>query len=118
MATVLRLYYGDLLVGRITDAFASDDTWFGICELVLNRGSGPREDRVLQFIQFSEEWHARLKASPLNPPDAFEFRQFSELTATGVWNVRPDNGDVASEIDAPVFPGGGEVTWRLADRSE
>ena len=115
MTETFRLHCGDVLVGRITNAFVSDDTWFGICEVGCAPGQSPRGDRVLQFIAFSTRWHARLECNSSSPLNASGFDEFSDLIAAGEWSVTNDEGDTCSRIvDAPVFYGRREITWRLA----
>jgi hypothetical protein len=105
----LILRYGALVVGEITDAQPSDNTWFGRFRLIDAEESSTTGKRVRAFIGFSEAWHVRLRAG--RDAEASEFDSIDDLLTSGLW-VTETTGGTVSEIDAaPVFVHG-EITWR------
>ena len=75
----LTLWCGPALVGKVKNAFYSDETWYGICERAIELNSSPLAPRIVEFIEFceaagdrataklyresiqpDEEWHVRL----------------------------------------------------------
>jgi len=105
------LWYGDILVGSVEDAFCSDDTWFGDFTIAPTTAAGPLEERIREFVQFSESWHRRLKES--GDVDAVEFERFDDLNSSGLWHADPVAGPALRISEAPVFVEG-EVSWRPA----
>lgn len=108
----LDLFYGQVLVGEIADAFAHQGTWFGQFRQALADGDGPIARRVREYIAFSDEWHARMRAE--QPHDASEFDAFREILASGLWHTRTADGVDSPIVDAPIFMEG-EISWLPAD---
>src|SRR5262249_22021400 len=105
----LQLRFGEVIVGEILDPFVSDNTGFGVFR-PSPPATGAADRRVREFIAFSEDWHARLKAGA--DPDASEFDAFRDVWASELWYTMSPDGTVL-RIDGPVFMEG-EVTWRPA----
>jgi hypothetical protein len=108
--TTLLLRFGTCIVGEIEDAFWSDDTGYGVFRLAAGNNSDPTLQRLREYIAFSEEWHARLRAE--QPHSASEWDQFRDVYESGLWNTVGPDGAV-NRIGGPVFVEG-EVTWRPA----
>jgi hypothetical protein len=110
-----KLYYGALPVGTLRDVFESDGTWYGTLDLDSGIGSKGQEDelsrRIAEYIRFAEEWNER--AHRVEPADASEFDQYSDLVKSRQWSTRDENGEVNQIADAPVFFTGGEVSWQI-----
>jgi hypothetical protein len=109
----LTLWYGDLLIGPVRDAFCSDATWYGIIETVVDRSAGGLACRVVDFIEFCVLWNERTKDDRDNPPDTTEFEQYGDLLSSGMWHITSPIGERNTVVDAPVFFPGHEVSWRL-----
>jgi hypothetical protein len=108
------LWYGDILVGRISDLFYSESTWFGVFHLLAKPEAGELARRVVNFVLFCEAWNERLKNSNETggpPPEAAEFDDFSDIINSRSWTVRAPDGETAAIVEAPVFLRGGDVTW-------
>jgi hypothetical protein len=111
-STELTLWYGDVLVGHVRDAFCSDATWHGNFDIQLLPDDDEQAPRLIDFIDFCEKWDERLTGDPSNPPDAAEFDRFSDLLTSGLWFVTNAAGETCQIDEAPVFFAGGEVSWR------
>jgi hypothetical protein len=109
----LTLLYGSLNVGRIEDAFCSDDTWYGRFEATIKSSDGPLAERLLEFICFCEEWHQRLAAPSTDP---CEFDHYSDVIKSGLWETQAETGENWQIAEAPLFLLGGDVTWRTDAR--
>jgi hypothetical protein len=101
----LELFYGPNLVGMIEGALWSDGTGYGIF-----RPSGadePATRRVREYIDFSEDWHVRLRSG--QPHNKTEFDAFRDIHESELWRAVGEDGK-AEPIFGPVFVDG-EVTW-------
>jgi hypothetical protein len=107
----LTLGYGDIPVGSVEDAFYSDDTWCGDFTMAPTPASGPLEERIREFEQFSQSWHRRLEES--DDAEAVEFERFNDLISSGLWHAEPAAGTALRISEAPIFMEG-EVSWRPA----
>jgi hypothetical protein len=102
------LYYGEHLIGRVKDAFCTDDTWYGI----LDKGLELSDDlarKLATFMTFCEDWNERARESQA---DVREFEPYEELLKSGVWKITDEYGDPSVLSEAPAFFSGGEVAWR------
>lgn len=107
-----RLYYRELLVGRINCAFLSDGTWFGQFEPEPNSEKTGSGARASDFISFSVDWNDRLRRDQDNPPNTSEFDGFADVICDGCWRAISDVGEGDILIHkAPVFFPGGEVSF-------
>jgi hypothetical protein len=108
----LWLHYGSVAVGRVTDPFWSDDTWFGVFQAAPIADDAPTLDlHIRAFISFYRDWHARLE-SGLNP-SATEFDTFSDLLTSGQWHAISVDGLIHRINEAPAFVGD-QGPWRPA----
>jgi hypothetical protein len=112
MTNQLQLFCGSIKVGHIHDQFCSDETWFGRFEPSIKKEDGLQENRIMEFIHFSQLWNERVATNPSNPPDASEFDQFNDLIATHPWFVESNDAKCAKIAEAPIFVKG-EISWRL-----
>jgi len=103
MSVRLQLHFGSICVGEIRDAFSSDTTWFGKFEPAIKRKDAEIEDRVGDFIAFSQKWNDRIVADPSNPPDASEFEMFNDLIVSNPWSVVSHDGSSWRNLLAPSF---------------
>jgi hypothetical protein len=104
----LNLWYGDVLVGRVRDAFLSDGTWFGSLELAIRPDGGELPRRLLEFIRFCEDWNERVRD---DSADVAEFAAYSDLVGSRLWATTDSAGRRTRIAEAPVFFAGDEVTW-------
>jgi hypothetical protein len=107
------LRFRQTLIGHISNANCSDDTWHGSFKPVKEVNCDPVSSRVASFIKFCGEWNDRFEINTQNPPDANEFDQFSDVVSPGSWSVESDCGRVMGIFDAPFFFSDGSITWRL-----
>jgi hypothetical protein len=112
----MEMWYGKKQIGRISDAFEADGTWHGMFEQTI-REESDTDRRIIAYIRFSEDWHDRIANDPSTAPDASAFDAHADVVHSGSWLIRTRDGR-AEEIDvAPVFLGGGEVSWRQKRRA-
>jgi hypothetical protein len=109
IGSMMKLLYGEVVVGTIDGAFVSDGTWFGDFSPEPLTDGDRVNIRVSEFIEFCRKWHERLAAGA--DADASEFEQFSDLLTSGSWHVRAIDGSDQAIVEAPVFIGS-EITWR------
>lgn len=103
------IYSGPILVADVADAFCTDGVWYASFRLVASDAGNHAEARAAEFVAFSVEWNARVKAG--RDADSTEFERFSDLIESGAWSANLDGRVVAIEA-APVFYPGDEVSWR------
>jgi hypothetical protein len=109
VADLLRLRYGPVSVGNITDAFLDQGTWSGSFRPSIGDSDDPSVERVRQFIGFCKRWHDRLASG--EDVDASEFDRFADPLTSGLWETEGQDG-ISSVVDqAPVFSGD-EISWR------
>lgn len=111
----MTLWYGNVLIGRISDTFFSDDTWYGILERLVHPDDGEFSHRLVSFIDFCKDWNERILNDPADPPDASEFDQYSDILKSGLWVVRDSAGETTRIAEAPVFFNRGDISWRTDD---
>ena len=109
-ATEFNLFYGSLAVGRIKKAFCSDETWHGVFEPQLQPTDGLLAKRVVGYITFTMEWNERVRNS--TPAEPTEFDRFEDIVKSSLWATITTTGVKDAIVDAPIFFGGGDVTWR------
>jgi hypothetical protein len=100
-----RLFHGSTMVARLTDVITHQGTWFAIYAVAIEDAN---QERLREFINFCEEWHARLRDG--KEPDADEFDAFADLVKSDRWHVLFENGADVIVAGAPVFADG-EVSW-------
>jgi hypothetical protein len=111
MPTDLRLYYDDVAVGQIKNAFESDGTWYGIVQLESPRPDRELPRRIYDYISFVEDWNERVRRG--DEADASELDRYSDLIKSGLWFTKSDDGVVSRITEAPVFFAGNEVSWSV-----
>jgi hypothetical protein len=72
---VSTLWYRDLRVGRLTEVFTSDDTWYATIEL------STVDAAVTAYVAFCVDWNERQRGS--DPPGAEEFEAYAEVISGG-----------------------------------
>jgi hypothetical protein len=108
------LHYCSELVGYITNAFVSDETWSGIFQPVIGKATTASLERALKYIAFCEKWNAEIRDSQDHAADASGFDDFADVISSKQWTVALKNGESAGTIeDAPVFFPEAEVSFRL-----
>ena len=55
----MELWYGSTLVGRLDDAFVSDDTWYATFDLAIRDPVGEPERELLGYVAFCVDWNER-----------------------------------------------------------
>src|SRR4051794_14434038 len=92
----LQLFYGELLVADLHEAYPHQGTWFARCELKISPGEGPLQDGLLEYITFSEEFDRRIEHGEEH--DFTEFDRYDSIADTASWRVpRPDGGALPME---------------------
>lgn len=107
----LSLWHDSSVIGAVRDPFHSDDTWYGVLDRTI-KPIGEAASRLIQFIEFCEDWNDRNLADPEHPPDPAEFDRFSDLIESELWVIKGGDGMDAQILKAPVFFASGEITWR------
>jgi hypothetical protein len=110
--TTVELCYDGQVIGRISDVFFSDETWFGSFHASPEGGENKLVERITRFIDFCQDWNYRVESNPNDPPDASEFEKYSDVLKSGLWCVKSPQGNVWQITEAPVFSRNGEVSWR------
>jgi hypothetical protein len=110
----MRLYFGDTHVADIQNVFCHAETWFGVYEPVIQPVTGGLECRILKFVEFSKDRNKRTEEQSMTPPSASEFDQFNDLISSDCWSVVAADRTRSKILEAPLFIGGGELSWRVA----
>ena len=102
----MQLFYNNIVVGEITDAFEHQGTWFGTFECLLKADGEPTSEQLGEFIEFCRDWFARAGA------DGSEFDRFGDIVFSSKWSVEKA-GVKVKIVDAPMFLDGlrGEISW-------
>ena len=106
--SLLRLRYGAIVVGEITDPFRDQNTWFGFFRHTVATPSHPTQQRLSDYIAFCKEWHVGIDLG--EDVDASDFDRFGDVTTSGLWSTEAPDGTLREIHGAPVFYDG-EVTW-------
>jgi hypothetical protein len=88
----LQIFYDQILIGDIADAFEDQNTWFGDFSQRVDGQAGRLQQRLSDFIAFSKDWNRRCATSEAYEPS--EFEKFSELLTSGLWLTKAPNGAV------------------------
>jgi hypothetical protein len=87
----LQLWYAEVLVADLHQVFPHQGTWFATYELKIGPGEGALQDRLLEYIAFTEDFNNRIAKG--EDHDFDEFDQFGPITEASSWKVpRPDSG--------------------------
>jgi hypothetical protein len=87
----LQLWYGDVLVADLHQVFPHQGTWFAPYELKIAPGDGALQDRLLEYIAFTDDFNCRIAQGKYH--DFAEFDDFGAIADAGSWKVpRPDGG--------------------------
>jgi len=113
--TNLNLWYATILVGRIRNAFTSENTWYGDFELTVDPGSGTLAARLVEFIDVSTTFYDSDPNAPDAPDPVAEFDRFSDLVYSGSWHVETPSGQKRSILGAPAFFDQIEISWFEVD---
>jgi hypothetical protein len=104
----LQLWYGDVLVAELRDAFPHQGTWFANYEQIVPPGEGLVQDRLCSYIRFCEDWHQRLEAG--KDPDPEEFDQYTDVIESSSWRADCPDGSTLAMDGGPIFVQG-EASW-------
>jgi hypothetical protein len=107
------LLYGDIVIGQVRNCICNDDTWHGTLIRIPLPVSDSNATRAIDYIAFCSEWNGRVSKDPGHPPDAEEFKRFSDVVQSGMWKIVSRSGKQSVIEDAPLFFDGGELSWRL-----
>jgi hypothetical protein len=108
----MRLLFGRLRVGEISNPFFSDQTWYGDFLPAPSIGTDAVGQRILAYKTFCEGWNERVHANPDSPPDASEFDEYLDLTASAEWQILDEDGVTSHHVGCPVFFRGGDFSCR------
>lgn len=106
MLPAASLFCGESLVARLSEVFRSDGTWYANYRLAVG-GGDPGARRAVEFIEFCQAWHERLR-NDSEPPSASEFDRFADIA--GIWHVAMADGRLLGVADHPVFVES-ELSW-------
>jgi hypothetical protein len=106
------LWYKDLLVGTVSEAFYSDGTWFASFQRTIAPEANDLARRLHDYILFCMQWHARPQGCVTDPPEASEFDKYSDIIESGLWTVEAPDGGRFRITQAPVFMFEAEISWR------
>ncbi len=104
----LEVWFGDVLVADLLNAFPHQGTWFARYRQVVAPEQGPLQARLCEFIWFCEAWHQRLDRG--ENPDAKEFDQYTDVIESASWRVLCPDGTELGIAGAPSFVQG-EASW-------
>jgi hypothetical protein len=104
----LQLWFGDVLVAELINAFPHQGTWFAQYRQIVAPGQGPIQARLCAYIRFCEEWHERLDRG--EDPDDREFGPFADIIESEAWRVPCPDGIELRMTQGPGFVRG-EVSW-------
>jgi hypothetical protein len=108
----LQLWFGDVLVADLLNAFPHQGTWFAQYRQVVAPEQGPPQARLCEFIRFCEEWHGRLARG--DHPEAREFDPFMGVIDSAMWRVLCPDGTELPLAGGPGFVRG-EASWNHAE---
>lgn len=109
---MMKLVFRSLTIGEVSDAFFSDQTWYGEFVADPSLAAHPVGKRVLEFKDFCEDWNKREIDNSDAPPDAAEFDRFHDLTESNEWFLKNEEDAAVYHIIAPVFFSEGEFSSR------
>jgi hypothetical protein len=105
----LQLWYGDVLVADLHEVFPHQGTWFAPYDLKISPGEGAMQDRLLEYIAFSEDFDRRIAQG--QDHDFTEFDRYGPIADTGSWRVpRPDGGTLP--MAGRMWFAGGQACWQ------
>jgi hypothetical protein len=105
----LYLLFGSLCIGRITDPFCDQGTWFGKFEPASNLEDSDCGKKILEFIAFCKDWNER--AAETAGANALEFDRFGAIVCGGFWATETSAATRSQICDAPNFFAGDDVSW-------
>lgn len=105
----LQLWFGDVLVADLLNAFPDQGTWFAQYRQVVAAEQGSLQARLCEFIQFCEAWHQRLDRG--EDPDAKEFDQYVDVIESASWRVLCPDATYLGVAGAPTFIQG-DASWK------
>jgi hypothetical protein len=104
-----QLWYSDLLVAQLHQVFPHQGTWFAPYELKIAPGEGALQDRLLEYIAFSEDFDRRIGQG--QDHDFAEFDRFEPISDAGSWSV-PRPGGGAMPMAGRMWFVGGQASWQ------
>ena len=105
----LRLWYDDVQVAELHQAFPHQGTWFAKYELKISPGEGALQDRLLEYIAFTTDFDRRIAEG--QDHDFDEFNRFGGIAKAGSWKIpRPDGG--VMPIEGGIWFGDGQASWQ------
>jgi hypothetical protein len=104
----LQVWFGEVLVADLLNAFPHQGTWFAQYRQVVTPGQGPVQARLCEYILFCEDWHQRLNRGEQS--DAREFDRFADILESPEWRVPCPDGTELRMAQGPGFVQG-EVSW-------
>ena len=104
----LELWYGNLLVADLHQAFPHQGTWFAEYDLKIVRGEGTLQDDLLTYIAFCEDFQRRIADG--QDHDFNEFDRFGPITDSASWSARfPTGGSVP--MQGRIWLADGQASW-------
>ena len=107
----MKLVFGSLTLGAISQPLYCDQTWFGVLILDPSVENEKTGRRILAYKNFCEDWTERSYQNPDSPPDAGEFDQYLDLAESADWWILDDDG-TSYHVGCPVFHRSGDFSCR------
>jgi hypothetical protein len=105
----LEIWFGDVMVAELHGVFPHQGTWFGVYDMKIGQGSGALEDRLLEYIAFCEDFHARIGRG--EDHDFAEFDRFGPIADTSSWRVPLLDGG-AMPMEGRMLFADGQAAWQ------
>lgn len=87
-----QLWFGDLLVADLHQLSPHQGTWFSKYTLRVTPGDGERQDQLLGYIAFCEDFHQRIGEG--QDHDFDEFTKFGSIPGCESWSARLPTGRI------------------------
>jgi hypothetical protein len=108
-ALELELWYGDVLVAELHQAFPHQGTWFAVYKLKIAPGEGALQERLLEYIAFTQDFNRRIAEG--HDHDFAEFDRFGSFAGAGCWKIpRPDGG--VMPMEGAMWFVDGQASWQ------
>jgi hypothetical protein len=104
----LQLWFSDVLVADLLNAFPHQGTWFAQYRQVITSEQGLLQARLCEFIRFCEAWHQRMDRG--DSPDPSEVDPFADVIESAAWRVLCPDGMELPMDEGPLFVQG-EASW-------
>lgn len=106
---MMKLLFGRVPLGEISNPLFSDQTWYGVLLLAPSIANEAVGRRILAYKDFCEDWNERVDD---NRTDASEFDDYRDLTESAEWTIQNEHDGTSYHVGCPVFFRGGDFSCR------